>query len=53
MPFNPKLALATVLTACVVPLGAVVAGAITHDRAKSSDGASSQHLIIPSITIGR
>ena len=53
MPFNPKLALATVLTAAVIPLGALAAGAITRGDAQSPNGNGPGQLNIPTIPIGR
>jgi hypothetical protein len=53
MPVNPKLALATVLTAAVIPMGALAAGTITRGDAQSSSGQGPVQLNIPTIPIGR
>ena len=53
MPVNPKLALATLLTACAIPLGAVAAGSIARGSADSQASNGPAQLSIPPISIGR
>ena len=53
MPFNPKLALATILTAAAIPLGALAAGTITRGDAQSPGAGGPGQLNIPTIPLGR